>query len=1040
MPPLPADTLTSAGTNARAAEQLYVTHCSYGEGVSGQAGFGVRASSTTDPLLLRCAVEHPSYEIPIGLAVGKRGEGAPRRLALVRVPGGRSALVHTVYLPDEGGRANNFFSHVLIHATLEPREALGCWASADWVTGLPAGAATELPSFPGLPRPGPLDEEAVTMFLQPTANADNDDLETLMSPPRLAGDPDRRRQLLALALRGCLLVLQSSPAAPRGRFYLLAEPGLTALLLYAVARLLPRSLTAGLTFSTYENAHRDLRAYRQAQIVGTCLADPSRGLEDVFFNSRGYALDTYSLRASPELRGGEAPVEEWVDLAARGDWTSVDKAHRLLGEKAGTLTSFQDAVRAARVSRRLTTGEASAQDLLALRKSTWGAQLLERFRGEVWPRVRDLAPAEPRLRTAFAELLKENLPELEELVRQELKSDPLNGWQPRWRLIWSLLEDDPAQLRESFRRILPDPPESSDARFALVREMHDLGLSPIDQRLPLQRLLMRSGPADLERLADSDLPQTWLVWALFAALMRAETRAEAVQRLEAASDELIRVFWDQLRLIKDEFQQRALLVPFVSPGPSGAQFLLQILDAESRVRPGLMEWILDALKVQGSAWVEFWCREDRLTRLAETLHDSSEEAAGVWQRVCALLTPDVLLPGAPQQGALLTALAALAARPAGGLPHSVAQTVADWVLLREHFEKASPLLEVPQGDLLDACKRLGLNPSALLARYFERFVDPQTSAPSPAEKKGTEEGVNEDVLKDFAGFFHTFFPEGDYHAHGARMVGWLEVVASCPSEERRLAYHKFYLEHLVPAQHRQRLSEEMQQAGHLPCPDAPSAECPPVPVVEVSVGPTCPIGPAPTAPGEPAARFALAGVPASAGCRHAPLLALGSQFLWLCLALGGGLAVVVLCGSSLPLVKKLPELALFVPLVVVAAEAMAAQAVAVALEGASTARAAKKLRLFGLRLLTRLPLALVCGAAAGGLALAFWTGPARFTQVLGGAVAGGMVVASVLGLALPGLVRRFGWEARVPAGPVARALASVAAVVLYFRLAGWLLR
>ena len=104
------------------------------------------------------------------------------------------------------------------------------------------------------------------------------------------------------------------------------------------------------------------------------------------------------------------------------------------------------------------------------------------------------------LRQTFADLLRANLSELEAHVRQRLRDDPTGGWQSRWRLIWSLLENDPVQLRESFRRILPDPPESADVRLAVVRELHGLGLSPTDQRLPLQRLLMRCGPADLDRL------------------------------------------------------------------------------------------------------------------------------------------------------------------------------------------------------------------------------------------------------------------------------------------------------------------------------------------------------------------------------------------------------------------------------------------------------------------------------------------------------------------------------------------------------------
>ena len=804
MPPLPTDTRSPVSANASAADQVYVTHCLYDEGASRAAGFGVRACSTTDPLLLRFALEYPSYEVPAGLSAGKRSAAAcPRRLALVRVPGGRSALVHTFSLSDEGGRANNFFSHFLVRSSLDPRAALASWASPDWATGINPEAGLDLPPFPGLPRPGSLTDEAVTAFLRPNAPSDDNNLATLISPPRLAADVGRRRQLLTLALRGCLLVLRSSPAAPRGRFYLLAEPGLTALLLYAAVRLLPRSLTANLTFSTYENAHRDLRGYRQAQVVGTYLADPARGLEEAFFNSRGYALDTFSFDVSPELRSDELAVEEWIDLAARGDWTSIDKAHRLLGDKAVSLASFRDAVRAAGISRRLTTGAANPEDLLTLRESAWGEPILERFRDKVWPLVRDLAPSEPRLRQTFAELLKTNLSELEAQVRQGLRDDPTGGWQSRWRLIWSLLENDSAQLRECFRRILPDPPESPEVRLALVRELHDLGLSPTDQRLPLQRLLMRCGPADLDRLARSDLPRAWLVWALFAALVRSETRAEAVQHFQAAGDDVVRAFWEQLRLIKDELQQRAVLVPFASPGATGAQFLLQLLDSGCRVRPGLLEWLLDSIKAQGSAWVQFWCREKRLTQLTAVLRESGEDAAGIWERICGQITEDVLFPGAPQQGALLTGLAAEAAQPGGGLPKTAIRIVADWVLLREHFEKASSVLDVPRSDLLDACARRGLDPAAVLARYFERFVEPH--------------GLNEEVLKDFAGFFHTFFAEGDeYHTHGVRLVGWLRMVSACPAEDRRTVYQKFYLEQFVPPEHRGRLTEEMQQGGQLP--------------------------------------------------------------------------------------------------------------------------------------------------------------------------------------------------------------------------------
>src|SRR5262249_41676213 len=108
-------------------------------------------------------LEYPSYEVPAGMTPGNPALGAPRRLALVRIPGGNSALIHSVYLPDEGcGRANNFFTHALVLPSGSAAEALATWASPGWVTSLVEGTATELPERAGLPQPGPVNDRAVT--------------------------------------------------------------------------------------------------------------------------------------------------------------------------------------------------------------------------------------------------------------------------------------------------------------------------------------------------------------------------------------------------------------------------------------------------------------------------------------------------------------------------------------------------------------------------------------------------------------------------------------------------------------------------------------------------------------------------------------------------------------------------------------------------------------------------------------------------------------------------------------------------------------
>src|SRR5207245_4490944 len=119
-------TRTELKAGATRIEQMYITHCLHGEGVHRQAGFNIRACSRQDALLQRFALEYPHYVLPAGMAAAEMSpHAAPCRLALVRIPGGKKALIHSVFLPDAGrGRANNFFTHELTLPALEPPKAL----------------------------------------------------------------------------------------------------------------------------------------------------------------------------------------------------------------------------------------------------------------------------------------------------------------------------------------------------------------------------------------------------------------------------------------------------------------------------------------------------------------------------------------------------------------------------------------------------------------------------------------------------------------------------------------------------------------------------------------------------------------------------------------------------------------------------------------------------------------------------------------------------------------------------------------------------
>jgi hypothetical protein len=999
-------------------QQICITHCLREEGIYRRAGFAIRATSTLDPLLLRFAMEYPSFELPAGMT-GDKLLAAPRRLALVRIPGGQSALIHSVHVPDEKGRANNFFSHYLVHPALTAREALTCWASPAWRASCGPEEGTDLPPFDELPVHDAVSDAAVTAFLQPEVAAPEENAALATCPERLVKDAERRRQLVRLTLRGCMLAMQAGVAAPRSRFYLLAEPGLTALLLYAAARLMPDALAANLTFSTYENAHRDLRVYRHARVVGTMLADPSRGLPPELFTTRGYALDTFSPQLSPELRGDADPaVEEWIDLAARGDWTTIDKVHRFLGKSNTALMPFKEGVQAAKIAVRMSKGQASGEDLLVLKRASWGPAILEEHREKIWPLVRESSIHDERVRREFAALIQQHVREIETEVVKALAEDPPGQWQPSWRLLCSSLSDDPAKLRETLQRLLPQPPYAPGLRLGLLGELEHVQLSPLDPQTPAHALLKNCTAEELDQLAQSRLPREWVALALLYAFTRPESRLPAVRLLHGSDDELLALFWKHFRLIKDEAHRRAILAAlFPADQPEGGRFMERFLMQRTRLRVETLEWLLDSFGAFRRDRSEFWGRDNHLGLLLDLLRYLGEEATPLWQRLCSLIDPLVLAPGDAFQSTLLMELAAVNDRPGPPLPSNIAQTIADWIVLREHFERATDVPESTRRQVIDACKRLSFEAIDVLGRYFQRFVLPQ--------------GTNKAVLEDFIGFFHSFFLAGmDYQDYSSRLIAWLQIVSCCPDEAQRAAYQLHYLENQVPLDFRWRLGEETHQAGRLlPAAFAQlqqlrpkSAEEPPAPQASV---------PAETPIDE---LFQLSGVRAADA--ELPLFtSVRRRMVWLLGTLAGGLLAAGLARIYQIQFQRMAPLILFIPLVVALAESMALQSLALTLrglrEGAWTA-AVRRRRLVR-EMLTGLVLGLVFGAIVT-VTVRIWTHSWPLALSMGAALPGGLAGAAGLGALLPLVAQSMPRARRLACAPIARSLAVLLVLFLYFAL------
>ena len=319
-------------------EQFYVTHCAPADSVLNDPGYTVRAASDTDPDALDAAFRYPPYELPIGMWRDLPAKAqSPRRLARTAHPAGGVWVAHSAYREkDSVDRERSYFSHLLhLPATAaDPAAVLESWDAKGWVRRYPDGAPQRIRRI-GLPAGRAISRGLLVAFLS-RPNAGAADLSVAVCPARFHADVTARRDLVARFLQALLLVTAARDAGNvRNRLFVHAEPGLVAMLLYAAARVLPPHVTADLTFSTFEPAHRSLRAYTLATVVGTFLGAPGEGLDPDLATTCGYALDAVEPeRSSPELSGWVGPpdgITALIDLAAEGRWDLLGKVHRRIG-------------------------------------------------------------------------------------------------------------------------------------------------------------------------------------------------------------------------------------------------------------------------------------------------------------------------------------------------------------------------------------------------------------------------------------------------------------------------------------------------------------------------------------------------------------------------------------------------------------------------------------------------------------------------------------------------------------------------------------
>ena len=519
---------------------------------------------------------------------------------------------------------------------------------------------------------------------------------------------------------------------------------------------------------------------------------------------------------------------------------------------------------------------------------------------------------------------------------------------------------------------------------------------------------------ELEELGSSGLPPEWLACASCYALLKQDTRAEAVRRLLGGSDELIRSFWKQLEQVKAEIQRRAILAPLLTPadGP-GVLLLGRSLQNRCAIRAETLEWILHELDALSPNWADFWNRNNHLGHLVEVLLPLNEGATPVWSRLVRQLTPDLLSDDAHQK-ALLATLFSAKERAGQPFPEAAAQRIADWAMLREHFVSATAVPVEARQPIIEACNRLGLDPVDLLRRYFERFLT--------AREMGTEQ------LGDFAGFFHNFHqPPSWFEDHERLFAAWTAVVSACPDDSRRATVQGYYLEHQVPAQLRGRLADQERAAGRLlpgatgltSAPGTPASQTPKAAPAQVEA---------------PASGLLFVATGLNDRNQSTPLALVRAASWMLVSVVGGCLAAVVFGLGALP-ARTVAVLAPFLPLVIASSQASALFACVLA--GQSVRRGSRMFACLG-----GLLVGVGLGSAGAALAvcLAVAQGATLMTAVwLGVTVVAGVTGGLVAGLALPLLISAAGFQQRIAAGPLVQAIATVASTGLFVAIARWLL-
>ena len=174
--------------------------------------------------------------------------------------------------------------------------------------------------------------------------------------------------------------------------------------------------------------------------------------------------------------------------------------------------------------------------------------------------------------------------------------------------------------------------------------------------------------------------------------------------------------------------------------------------------------------------------------------------------------------------------------------------------------------------------------------------------------------------------------------------------------------------------------------------------------------------------------------------QRSPLMAFRDRFPWLLCNIFGGLLAAFIASRFEHLLQEVIVLSLFIPIVLALGESVSMQALTLTLQSLAdgpiqwsrlTGALWKEFR-------TATLLGFACGGVVG-LVVIVWRGQTLVAASIFLAIAFSMIIACLLGVAIPSMLRAAKADPRIAAGPVVLASADVVTLLLYFGLGARLL-